>query len=51
MDIVIGDEYDGFTIVIDGEHYRIDQEDDMMLLVQVFEKACPNATVSYEEWY
>jgi len=51
MKILIEDYCDGFVIIVDGERFSIDQEDDRSLLEDVFKKVCPNAEVVYEEVY
>lgn len=48
--IRIGEEYDGFTIIINGKHFAFNQEDDKRKLVDVF-KELGFENVDYAEWY
>lgn len=52
MNIRIEEEYDGFTVIINGERFHVNQEDSVNpKLVAAFVKACPEAKITYEEVY
>ena len=48
MNIDIQDESDGFTIIVDNNRYRFDQEDDREQLINVLKQINPSANVTYE---
>ena len=51
MRIEIESYYDGWSITIDGHRYKWDQDDEHEVLREIFEEACPDAVVTYEECY